>query len=73
MAVQVYGAVGPLPPTITDPAWTQLASRQSIKHRQTLTLNTQGHKYRHILVWIPSGPAGSGGGQVDIAELAVLP
>jgi hypothetical protein len=73
MAVEIYGAVGPLPATLTDPAWTHLASKQAVKHRQTITLNTQGHKYRHVLVYIPRGPSGSGGGQVDIAELAVLP
>jgi hypothetical protein len=73
MAVEVYGAVGPLPATLTDPAWAHLASKQAVKHAQTLTLNTHGHNYRHILVWIPRGVAGSGGGQVDIAELAVLP
>jgi hypothetical protein len=73
MAVEVYGAVGPLPATLTDPAWSHLASKQALKHSATLTLNTQGHKFRHVMVWILRGPSGSGGGQVDIAELAILP
>ena len=74
MAVTVYGSAAATPPaTITDPAWTQLAAKASVKHDQTLKLATGGRRLRQILAFVVHGPGSGSAGQVDIAELSVYP
>jgi hypothetical protein len=73
MAIEIYGATGKIPALITDPAWVHLATRRAVKPSTTITLDTLGLVYDHLLVWIVHAPAGTTAGRIGISEVSVKP
>ncbi|CAB4875594.1 unannotated protein [freshwater metagenome] len=65
----VYAAAsGAAPPaTLTDPAWTQVATIPATAASTTVTLDTGGTRQRWYLIWITALPAGQD--QVSISEI----
>jgi hypothetical protein len=72
MAVEFYGANGDPPVSITDPAWTHLATRSHIKKQTSVSLKTAGKTFRRLLIWITHAPAGTTTGALGVAEVSVI-
>jgi hypothetical protein len=71
MSVELYGAQGQLPATITAPGWLHLASRADIDPDITIDVNPEGKKFDYLLVWITHAPTGVNAGDLSISELSV--
>ncbi|MEA2371076.1 MAG: hypothetical protein QOH12_1470 [Solirubrobacteraceae bacterium] len=71
MAVEFYGAPGPLPGLITDPAWVHLASRGSVDPRVTVRLGSRDKSFAHILIWITHAPPGVNAGALSISDVSL--
>jgi hypothetical protein len=68
MSVEIYGANGGPPGSITDPGWDHLASRSAIAADTNVKLS--GKAYRYVLVWIVGAPPD--GARPAISELSLL-
>jgi hypothetical protein len=79
MTIQVYGANGKLPSSITDKAWVALShSMVTKKHRVHVKLRESKHAFRYVTLWISKAPAASVGtpqapGHVTVDELELFP
>lgn len=71
MTVEFYGATGPQPVSITDPAWLHIANRRNIKAQATVSLKATGKGFDYLLVWITHAPPGVTAGTVGVSELSV--
>ena len=72
MAVELYGANGDPPVSITDPAWTHLATRRHIKKLTSIALKTAGKSFRRLLIWVAHAPGTATSGTVGIFEVSVI-
>jgi hypothetical protein len=72
MGVEFYGANGDPPVSITDPAWTHLATRSHIKKLTSVSLKTAGKTFRRLLIWITHAPGSTTTGAVGIYEASVI-
>jgi len=69
-AASVFVARGDaLPTTMPDPGWMQVASASTVGAKQTIDLDTAGHRSRYVLLWITRLPPG--GDKAEISELAL--
>jgi hypothetical protein len=71
MAVEFYGASGPLPGTITDRAWVHLASRTAIGPQMTVGLGARDKSFDHVLIWITHAPPGVNAGALSISDVSL--
>jgi hypothetical protein len=71
MDVEIYGAKASQPATLAAPGWVHLASRPRVKSNARVGLAGANRRFRHLLVWIPHGPAGGCPGQVTVSELSL--
>jgi hypothetical protein len=69
-SVEVYGSTGGTPVSITDPAWTHLATIHAVAAGQRVGLGDGRLQIRHLLVWITAVPAGMD--KVALSELRPL-
>jgi hypothetical protein len=69
-SVEVYGSTGGEPVSITDPAWTHLATIHAVAAGQRVGLGDGRLQIRHLLVWITAVPAGMD--KVALSELRPL-
>jgi hypothetical protein len=72
VAVEFYGANGDPPVSITDPAWTHLATRSHIKKLTSVSLKTAGKTFRRLLIWIAHAPGTTTSGTVGIYEVSPI-
>jgi hypothetical protein len=68
MRVEIYGATGVLPPTITDRRWVRVASIDDTAASSTARLEKAGESFDYLLAWIPAAPNAT---TVRIAELTL--
>jgi hypothetical protein len=68
--VEVYGSTGGTPVSITDPAWTHLATIHAVAAGQRVGLGDGRLALRHLLVWVTAVPAGMD--KVALSELRPL-
>jgi hypothetical protein len=77
ITVEVYGANGHLPASISDPEWKRLVGLKVVKKKSTtLKLKTEGKSYRFITLWLAKAPASSTAaspGTVSINEFELFP
>lgn len=71
MAVEFYGTAGPLPTSITDPAWKHLGGRESIDPQARVALRSQDAKFDYVLVWITHAPPLVNAGVLSLAALSL--
>jgi hypothetical protein len=69
-SVEVYGSTGGTPVSITDPAWTHLATIHAVAAGQRVGLGDGRLQIRHLLVWVTAVPAGMD--KVALSELRPL-
>jgi hypothetical protein len=69
-SVEVYGSTGGEPVSITDPAWTHLATIHAVAAGQRVGLGDGRLQIRHLLVWVTAVPAGMD--KVALSELRPL-
>jgi hypothetical protein len=69
-SVEIYGSTGGEPVSITDPAWTHLATIHAVAAGQRVGLGDGRLQIRHLLVWITAVPAGLD--KVALSELRPL-
>lgn len=68
---EIYGANPPLPASIDDPGWSQLARSQTITGKQRIPLDNRGRRFSYYLIWI-TRLAGDGPYQAGISEIKLL-
>jgi hypothetical protein len=69
-SVEIYGSTGGTPVSITDPAWTHLATIHAVAAGQRVGLGDGRLQIRHLLVWITAVPTGID--KVALSELRPL-
>jgi serine/threonine-protein kinase len=68
-SAEVYVTDGNVPPNITDPGWTKVATVPSVAARQTIRLDTHGRRSTHALLWITRLPPNATSVQISEIQL----
>jgi hypothetical protein len=71
MTVELYGATGALPATITDPLWVHIATRGHLAASMTVPLDSQPEAFDYLLIWITHAPPGVNTGVVGVSNLSI--
>jgi len=71
MDAEIYGAKSGQPASLPASGWVHLASRPRVKSNARIGLAKANKRFRHLLVWIPHGPAGKCPTHVSVNEISL--